>query len=909
MRGDGDMEEKLKWYDSFLKKSSKIPEEPFENIQEIKHPLSEGVLKVDLEGTDNLAEKIKRALSAVLESLPPMSNSEKKAFYIWRNLPDRLAANLKEEKLAPYLFVMPASAKFLDVSIWEHLKVSSALYSDEKLYNSSLFLFTIGPVQSFISQARKTQDFYLGSFILSYLTFVAMKEVIEQYGPTSVIYPDMYKQPLMDWYLISEKEITGDNFEPQAVALPTIPNRFVAIIGTCDDNEIKHLAKRIEEKVRVELLNVIDELFEHFELDDEELRQIFEDQFKNFPEIYWAAVKLTVQDSSGGIKQNVSLEELKDFFSEDYLKKWGEFTEFAKNNNQYFNIADVELYYQPLYTTLEKVLRGTKNVRRFEQFEETGRKCSICGERNALFFRKPDGEPVFVKNNLDFFYRGGKSGSYTKLDRRKFSYQVIRKREGLCAVCFLKRTFHVYLIALRDEKIFNKVFEDFTFPPTSEIAFADFKEMLLTKDETKKLYDEYVELFKAVVECSNEELSIKTLPKLKNSVGKQAENLEGTWLYIENLTFDRIKEAFEIDSVGEGQIAGNLGKLREKLNEIYKALGRSPNKYYALIYLDGDEMGKWLAGEKLPSVEHGYAQSVWQNLPEEFRGKVKELMGNKILTPATHSAISVALRNYTIEFVRKIVEEEHLGKLVYAGGDDVLAFVNLRDLFDVIEKLRWAFSGQIEFDDNGIIVPKYSNNSGFVLKDGMYHLTMGPKSTCSVGVVIAHYREHLKIVVDKVFKANSLAKESGRNRFAITLLTGSGRERTAVCNWLVDSVYKNDSEDSILTTRILKELQRAMDNDEPRYISNRFVNALRKEFERIQARKLADRIVEVEIKRLVERAYNSSVKESSEERKNFVERIVRMLIWLYGGVGLPKENKLQRFADLLEIVSFMNRGD
>jgi len=32
--------------------------------------------------------------------------------------------------------------------------------------NQYLFLFTIGPVQSFIAQARKTRDLYAGSAIL-----------------------------------------------------------------------------------------------------------------------------------------------------------------------------------------------------------------------------------------------------------------------------------------------------------------------------------------------------------------------------------------------------------------------------------------------------------------------------------------------------------------------------------------------------------------------------------------------------------------------------------------------------------------------------------------------------------------------------------------------------------------------
>jgi CRISPR-associated protein Cmr2 len=75
----------------------------------------------------------------------------------------------------------------------------------------------------------------MGSFMLSYFTFIAMEEVIEKYGPSSIIYPDLYKQPLMDWYL-KNKGLEPKNFNPDHITVPTIPNRFVAIIGTTDKN-------------------------------------------------------------------------------------------------------------------------------------------------------------------------------------------------------------------------------------------------------------------------------------------------------------------------------------------------------------------------------------------------------------------------------------------------------------------------------------------------------------------------------------------------------------------------------------------------------------------------------------------------------------------------------------------------
>lgn len=44
-----------------------------------------------------------------------------------------------------------------------------------------LFLFTISPVQSFIAQARKTQDLYAGSLLLSELIDFAIHELKKLY--------------------------------------------------------------------------------------------------------------------------------------------------------------------------------------------------------------------------------------------------------------------------------------------------------------------------------------------------------------------------------------------------------------------------------------------------------------------------------------------------------------------------------------------------------------------------------------------------------------------------------------------------------------------------------------------------------------------------------------------------------
>ena len=79
------------------------------------------------------------------------------------------------------------------------------------------FHFTIGPVQSFVAQARRTRDFWAGSFLLSWLTGVAMNATLAQQGSKLVF-------PMPDEAFLNAITGKGDNKPTQG----TLPNRFKA---------------------------------------------------------------------------------------------------------------------------------------------------------------------------------------------------------------------------------------------------------------------------------------------------------------------------------------------------------------------------------------------------------------------------------------------------------------------------------------------------------------------------------------------------------------------------------------------------------------------------------------------------------------------------------------------------------
>ncbi len=86
--------------------------------------------------------------------------------------------------------------------------------------SQQIFQFTLGPVQGFVAQARRTRDFWAGSFILSWLSSAAIACIREQGGTIRFPVPD-------DAYLryLYGKADAKDTYPQQG----SIPNRFMAV--------------------------------------------------------------------------------------------------------------------------------------------------------------------------------------------------------------------------------------------------------------------------------------------------------------------------------------------------------------------------------------------------------------------------------------------------------------------------------------------------------------------------------------------------------------------------------------------------------------------------------------------------------------------------------------------------------
>ncbi|GJL75017.1 type III-B CRISPR-associated protein Cas10/Cmr2 [Nitrosomonas sp.] len=140
------------------------------------------------------------------------------------------------------------------------------------------FHFTLGPVQGFVSQARRTRDFWGGSFLLSWLSAVAMKSVRVQTNndPGCILFPKA--DPKFLDFLSLEKQVNGS--EPTQ---GSVPNRFKAEVA--DDFEPLLAIKDIQSAWTA----LADLIFERDLKDsaNEETRKIWARQIEQFWDISW----------------------------------------------------------------------------------------------------------------------------------------------------------------------------------------------------------------------------------------------------------------------------------------------------------------------------------------------------------------------------------------------------------------------------------------------------------------------------------------------------------------------------------------------------------------------------------------------------------------------------------------------
>lgn len=402
----------------------------------------------------------------------------------------------------------------------------------------AVLIFSLGPVQGFLKEARRAQDLWAGSQWLSDMARAALQACLSR--GAKLIYP---ANPAQE----------------------SLPNKFVARVPkeTLDvtvkaareaaQGELERRAQEAEDFLRNTGVPT-DGLWE----------DIWQRQLAHHLEIFWSAAEITGGD------------------------------------------------YRSAYQRANLAFEAAKRTRTFQQVREDHLKDSLSGRRSALH--------TAGKDAREYWRAVGKSPKVTPAKLKPDG------RERLDALGATKRFGFP---------------EAERFPSVSTVASVDFLERV-KGSPALQTYRQTLDL----------------IPLLYKVRGDKDWPYDGDLLYEETLTPQRLQSSYGFSEVELQQYdASHLEAARIALKALYHQAKGKPNPYYAILVVDGDDMGR----------------QVSQCTSEE-----------------EHAALSAQLVTFARQ-ARQIVEERQ-GCMIYAGGDDVLALLPVSTALPVAQDLAKAFS-------------------------------------------------------------------------------------------------------------------------------------------------------------------------------------------------------------------------
>ncbi len=738
-------------------------------------------------------------LTALDSQKPDQRDWQKTLLTLWRFAPE-LNRDSDNGRLGELWRLLPADPRTPDHSLWDHLDLTSAFagaFAGDPDGEAALLSLSIGPVQPFIAAARKVEDLWAGSHLLARLAWEGMKAVCQQLGPDAILFPRLRGVPQVDLWLRDEQGLPEKLFEDcewtrggtdsNPLFSAALPNRFVAVVPR---SQAKQIAAQVEQAVRQWLQGlgeqVVRELLQavrHPEADanPEGTPTPFaqmRDQLQGFPEVHWAAVPFSLVDARNPERQtDLDVVQLSDamrpFFGTapgqpcgflatpawQMLQKDLQLTD-DKGRKSIFFSANPGVLYPAIHDLAERALAAAKAVRPFAQNTQHGWRCTLSGEAEWL-----------TTDRAQLALSGGQRTNtlWTRIARARPAWA--KAGEHLAALPAIKRLWPT-LFAQEVGRALNKPDMGRFSVSTHTMALASHLQRLDAK-------------LTALPDRGQGDLSGLLLPE------DRAPALPPKLAWLRNSSAARIPAALErLGESDQPEDQRTLTQLQKRLKEL---LGHPVETYYSLLLMDGDRMGAWLAGESSEGKDYAisYRKSFHSQVGQEFDKLAKsqsdlEKYGaqKRALSPNRHLAISGALNDFSLTVVRHVVEREHLGRLIYAGGDDVLAMLPVADLLPAMQRLRHAYSGHDPQHAGGRHRDGLALHKGFALLNGQLMRMMGTEATASCGAVIAHHQAPLSAVRREMHAAEQRAKnEGGRDAFSITIVKRSGGTLKLTAQW------------------------------------------------------------------------------------------------------------------------------
>lgn len=807
------------------------------NGLEIKHLLSGETLNLRVSQHDTLIGNRTQYLidreNQLVDLIPSaIRQDEKQIFWwLWRCLPEKAFELFNDESL----MLLPAETRLPDSSIWSHASITAALAGALTGYDASnddlqhwksgkevshpyLATFTFTPVQELIKASRKIRDFWAGSWILHYISAKICFTLALKYGPDSLLYPSLFQQPLIDHWLTQTYPDLGVS-KPQARSLLTagFPNVIVMILPK---DKVEAAMQMAEQTLKETWQNLGDLVFaelqehRHWMKDLQKDSKVWDGWLKAQWQFYWAAVPL---GKEGEDFKNAAIP----IENRDRFEPWVNAQNQAFNSNLY-EPAELDFLRQAYQERLEKYHRKfSVNVGSWWSsiFDQT--RYGLAAVKNARSWIIPTGfaprstisgigsvvHPP-TKHNHDWVTEGD-----TKKHWERHA-GLFDGREQLNATEIVKRTLEKVLPELlgldrdnldRDNLDQNNL-EKHNIKDDIAASYPDLTAgvagylKVMEEEANQEHWDNFRQTCEAVVnrypwtkqviDGMRKKWGIpwidgngkpqKYHPRLLNA-GWLVEDGESQELKIlENQL--RNEDDEEVKAVIREEIHKIKLNYRQGIQNIIDRSypNSNPSDWYVLAAGDGDGMSEWLKGNKMESYRKYVPTKVLEvNQKQKARENQvfdKFLDLKKHMGPSTHNALSRALLDFSNQLLPYLTEERYAGRLIYSGGDDVLAYSNLWEWDNWLWDIRQCFRGDKdpkgEFEDEG---DYWKIREDWVTDDGLKTdkglgidkryitkrplFTMGREATISFGVVISHHSVPLAIALENMWDAEQEAKK------------------------------------------------------------------------------------------------------------------------------------------------------
>jgi CRISPR-associated protein Cmr2 len=721
----------------------------------------------------------------ILNSIPAnIKNGDARQLFwwLWRCLPIAACQQFDGD---PSLLLMPAETRLPDGSIWSHSSMTAALAGSIIGYDTTmaefqaidpqqlwykahshpyLVSFTFTPVQELIKASRKMRDFWAGSWILHYVSAHISWKLAQKYGPDSLLYPSLFDQPLIDLWLLKEyPDFETWISKPPIDSLLTagFPNVLVLVLPKA---KVAAAMQFAEQELKEVWRKLGDDVFA--KLGESQWLRGLEQKSSTWDgwldtqwQVYWTGVPIGVEGESlknAKILQDPDTLSAKDvLYAQPWINKLNQHygLNFRKNidedkQQQLFKPQEIGLL-QAIYASKDR--KFSANIGSWWGYIFDTARINLGAVKNARTWQLPS---VFSTRSTvsgigAAVYPSGQNDWTDEQDVKDFWQKphanLFNGSEQLNATEVVKRGLHQILPDLLSvkERDLSLAYPDLT---------AGVAGYLNTHDKEER--DRYVQACEAVRQNIETEDFTSKDSKWGIPWAEAQADLKQFPPRLINASW--LVEDFNLSTE-------ELPRRRTELESLIKNTypSNNPTDWYVLAAGDGDGMSDWLKGTNMENYR--------EYIPEALKAKLT--IGSKFdnfldipkrMGPATHNALSRALLDFSNRLLPYLTQQRYAGRLIYGGGDDVLAYTNLWEwdkwVWDVRQCFRGAKDDRAEFENTG----DYWRWLGVEPPAGLTNrplFTMGQKATISFGITIAHQSTPMAIALEQLWEAEASAKE------------------------------------------------------------------------------------------------------------------------------------------------------